>query len=156
MNELSTKFEEVRLVYRNKMKAKDRPKIKCVQDAFNVLYSSWDKDQICIVEECKLLLLDNQLRLMSLASISIGGMTEAIVDPRVVFATALKRRAHSIILAHNHPTGNLEPSREDIRLTDRMTSLGEMMRISLHDHLILTHEGFRSIVSNEIGGIDHG
>ncbi|MEQ9221138.1 MAG: JAB domain-containing protein [Cyclobacteriaceae bacterium] len=156
MNELLTKFEEVRLVYRNKMKVKDRPKVQCANDAFNILYNSWDKDQIDNIEESKLLLLDRQMRLMSLVSLSFGGMTEAIIDPRVVFATALKRRANGIILAHNHPSGNLEPSQADISLTERFKSLGEMMRISLLDHLIVTFDGFRSIVSNESGGIHHG
>ncbi|MEQ9009655.1 MAG: JAB domain-containing protein, partial [Ekhidna sp.] len=94
MNELLTKFEEVRLVYRNKMKVKDRPKVQCANDAFNILYNSWDKDQIDNIEESKLLLLDRQMRVMSLVSLSFGGMTEAIIDPRVVFATALKRRAN--------------------------------------------------------------
>ncbi len=156
MNPLKTQFEEVRLVYKNRTKANDRPKANSPEEAFNIFYKHWNKDQIGLVEECKLLLLDNQLRLMSIADISIGGMTEAIVDPRMVFSIALKRRSHKIILAHNHPTGNLQPSQADKSLTDRISMLGKMMRIDLEDHLIITEEGYNSIMNDAYGSIDHG
>ena len=156
MIDLISQFEEVRLVYRNKTRAHDRPKVNCASKAFDIFHQIWDKDQIGLVEECKLLLLDRQLRLMSLANISYGGMTEAIIDPRMVFAIALKRRAHNIILAHNHPTGSLQPSEADKALTRRITFLGEMMRIQLGDHLIVTREGYRSIVSDECGSLENG
>jgi DNA repair protein RadC len=156
MNSLKNTFEEVRLVYKNRTKANDRPKVQSPDDAFKILYEHWDKDQITLREECKLLLLDNRMHLMSIADISSGGMTEAIVDPRIVFAIALKRRSHRVILAHNHPTGNLKPSNADIALTNRLSSLGKMMRIDLEDHLIITDCGYSSIMHDNYRSIQHG
>ncbi|MEP2025829.1 MAG: JAB domain-containing protein [Reichenbachiella sp.] len=155
MKELSTQFEEVQLVYYNKTKAIDRPKITCAKDAFDVFYHSWDKGQINLVEECKLMMLDNQLRVMSIASISKGGMTEAIVDPRIIFALALKRRSNMLILAHNHPSGALKPSKPDITLTRNLASIGEILRITVQDHLIITDQGFYSIQYEFEKGLSH-
>lgn len=92
-----------------------------------------------------MLLLDNRLRLMSISSISKGGMAGTVVDPRIIFSIALKRRAHRFILVHNHPTGTLQPSKADVQLTKQIYSLGEMMQIRLDDHLIITEDGYYSI-----------
>ncbi len=108
---LSSKFEEVQLIYTNKTKASERPKISSPLDAYAIFYESWDKGQIGLLEESKILLLDSQLRLMSIASISKGGMSSVVIDPKIVFGIALKRRASRIILGHNHPSGGLKPSR---------------------------------------------
>jgi DNA repair protein RadC len=155
MSHLSYHFEEVQLIYRNKTKAADRPKISCARDAYNILHRHWDRGLISLVEECKLMLLDNQLRVMSIASISQGGLTEAVVDPRIIFAIALKRRSNRLILAHNHPSGALKPSEADISLTRRLTSLGEMMRITLEDHLIISEDGFFSVIHDSHRGFAH-
>ena len=145
--DLITKFEEVSLVYRNKIKAKDRPLVKSPQDAFKILTENWDMDQINLVEECKILLLDNKLRLMSIAEISKGGLTETIVDPRIVFSIALKRRANRIILAHNHPSNNVNPSKADIKLTKEFIQIGKLLRIEVADHLIVTENDFSSMAT---------
>ncbi len=141
-------FEEVQLIYRNKTKAKDRLSIKSPQEAYAVLLESWDKDQIALVEEFKLLLLDNRLRLMSVAPISKGGISGTLLDPRIVFATALKRRASSIIMAHNHPSGDTTPSQADIQLTQEFIQAGKLLQIPIQDHLVITDEGFCSMVTD--------
>lgn len=145
---LLSQFEEVQLVYRNRTPASDRPKINSPQKAYDILLKNWDMDQIDLVEECKVLLLDRSLKLMSISSISKGGMSGTVVDPKVVFSTALKRRASSIILAHNHPSGNLQPSHADIQLTRNFIAAGKILQIPLEDHLIITKEGFNSIVTD--------
>lgn len=139
------KIEEVKLTYRNKVKACDRPKISCAEDAYNVFLQSWDQGQIELIEECKAMFLDTQLGVMSIGSISKGGMNATIVDLKLVFAMALKRRANSFILAHNHPSGNLTPSTADINLTTRFRKAGQILSITLDDHLIITKDGFSSI-----------
>ncbi|MEQ9230596.1 MAG: JAB domain-containing protein [Cyclobacteriaceae bacterium] len=135
----------MKLVYRNKLKACDRLKITCPEDAYKVFLDSWDIDQIELLEECKAMFLDRQLRVMSLASISKGGLNGTVVDLRLVFAMALKRRANSFILAHNHPSGNLRPSQADIQLTIQFQQAGKLMQIELEDHLIITKDGYTSI-----------
>lgn len=145
---LVSKFEEVQLIYRNKTKASDRPAIKSALDVYNTLRDSWNMDEINLLEECKVLLLDNQLKLMSIASISKGGLSGTIVDPRIVFSIALKRRANRIILAHNHPSGNLTPSKADIKLTQEFIKAGAFLKIPLEDHIIITDEGYSSLVTD--------
>lgn len=141
------KFEEVRLVYKNRTKAEDRPKITSADKAFEILRSSWDEDQISLVEEAKVMFLDNQLRLMSISTISKGGMTGTVIDPRIVFAMALKRRSSSLILAHNHPSGNLRPSQADISLTKKFSEAGKLLDITISDHIIITDEDYYSMAN---------
>ena len=121
--------------------------MKSPQDAYKILTENWDMDQINLVEECKILLLDNKLRLMSIAEISKGGLTETIVDPRIVFSIALKRRANRIILAHNHPSNNVNPSKADIKLTKEFIQIGKLLRIEIADHLIVTENDFSSMAT---------
>lgn len=144
---LSNKFEEVQLIYRNKTKAKDRPNITSPDAAYKILLDSWDKDQISLLEEAKILLLDNSLKLMSIASVSKGGLTGTVVDPRIVFAIALKRRASCFILCHNHPTGNLKPSESDLSLTKKFVEAGKLLNINVQDHLIITQNNYLSLAN---------
>jgi DNA repair protein RadC len=139
------KIEEVKLTYKNRVKACDRPKITCAKDAYNIFMENWDHGQLELLEECKAMFLDTQLRVMSIGFISSGGMNATIVDLRLVFAMALKRRANSFILAHNHPSGNLNPSTADIQLTRRFREAGKILQIEVDDHLVITKNGFSSI-----------
>ncbi|WP_339608492.1 JAB domain-containing protein [uncultured Roseivirga sp.] len=145
MSELQSKFEEVQLIYTNRKKASERVKISNSHDASEILKKAWDMSQIELLEECKLMLLDNSMRVMSIAPISKGGMTGTVVDARIIFAIALKRRAHRLILAHNHPTGNLQPSQADIKLTNSLSKAGSVLNIPLEDHLIITKSGSYSM-----------
>ncbi|MCO6359159.1 DNA repair protein RadC [Roseivirga pacifica] len=145
--ELSNKFEEVKLVYRNKTRASERPKIDCAESAYKILRAHWDDDQISLVEEAKVMFLDNQLRMMSIATVSKGGMSGTVIDLRIVFATALKRRSSTIILAHNHPSGLLRPSSADISLTRKFHEAGRILEITLADHLIVSEEGYYSMAN---------
>jgi len=137
--------EEVQLIFMNKVKAEERPQITCSRDAAAILRNHWNDGQIDLLEEFKILLLDRSNRVMSIAHIATGGITATYVDLRIVFATALKRRANSVILAHNHPSGNLNPSEVDITLTKKFDSAGSLLDIAILDHLILTREGYYSI-----------
>jgi len=109
---------EIKLVYKSKTKAKERPQITSSRDAYWTLESNWS-DQIALLEEFNVLLLDRSNRAMAICPISKGGISGTVVDLKIVFAAALKGRASSIILAHNHPSGNLKPSQADIELTHK-------------------------------------
>jgi DNA repair protein RadC len=76
--------------------------------------------------------------------VSQGGVTASVVDPKVVFRFALEQGAHSLILIHNHPSGNLQPSDADKRLTERLQKIGRELEIPLVDHLIYTDQGYFS------------
>lgn len=131
---------EIQLTYKNKVKAEDRPQIKSSRDAYWVLESNWS-DQIGLVEEFNILLLDRANRVMAMCPISKGGVAGTVVDLKIVFAAALKGRASSIILSHNHPSGNLSPSQTDIELTKRFEQAGKILDIMVLDHLILSPDG---------------
>lgn len=148
-------IEEVKLIYHNKTKAKDRPFIRTAHDAYKILLQNWDMEQIGLLEECKILLLDNRLRLMSIASVSKGGVMGTIVDPKIVFAIALKRRANRFILAHNHPSESLEPSKADISLTQKFIKAGAFLDLPIEDHLIITKDDYCSLMQDYSEALVH-
>ncbi len=134
------KVAEIQLSYKNKCKAKDRPQIRSSRDAYWILESNWS-DQMALIEEFNILLLDRSNRVMAMCPISKGGVSGTVVDLKIVFASAIKGRASSIILAHNHPSGNLQPSQADIELTKKFEQAGKILDISVLDHLILSPDG---------------
>lgn len=77
-------------------------------------------------------------------NISSGGLSGTVVDPKVIFKNALENLASSIILIHNHPSGNKKPSSADISLTRKLKSAGEFLEIPILDHIIYTNDGFFS------------
>lgn len=89
-------------------------------------------------------LLDAQSYLISINEISIGILNSTLVHPREVFEPAIRKLAAKIILAHNHPSGDLEPSIEDLKLTQRLVSVSELVGIHILDHLIISSQGYTS------------
>lgn len=98
----------------------------------------FDEETIGYKESFKVLLLNNANKIIGYTTISEGGLTSTVVDVRVVMQTALVSNATSIILAHNHPSGNLYPSGHDDNLTKKIKSACELMDIRLLDHIIVT------------------
>ena len=96
-------------------------------------------------EHFLILLLDTRNRVIAMPTISIGGLTASIAEPREIFREAIQRSAASIILVHNHPSGDPQPSPEDIILTKRMMKAGELMGISVLDHVIIGNDNFISL-----------
>lgn len=136
-DEVPMRVTEIQLRYKNKIKAIDRPKIKKSTDAYRVLKSNWS-NQMALLEEFNILLLDRSNRVLAMCSISKGGISGTIVDLKIVFATALKGRASALILAHNHPSGNLKPSQADMDLTNKFMRAGKILDVQILDHLILS------------------
>ena len=102
------------------------------------------------VEQVYLLLLNRSNGLIKKQRVSQGGTTASVVDPKVVFRFALEQGAHSLILIHNHPSGNLQPSDADKRLTQRLQKVGRELEIPLIDHLIYTDQGYFSFADEGI------
>ena len=90
------------------------------------------------------LLLDSNNHLIRDYDISIGTLNESLVHPREVFEPAIKFLAAGIIIAHNHPSGNLEPSVEDVTITKRLASVGDLTGIKVIDHIIISANGYTS------------
>lgn len=98
----------------------------------------FDTDTIGYKESFKVLLLNQANKIIGYTTISDGGLTSTIVDVRVIMQTALVSNATSIILSHNHPSGNPHPSGHDDNLTKKIKSACELMDIRLLDHIIVT------------------
>lgn len=150
------KVAEIELVYRSKVKANDRVKVVTAHEAYRVFMRHWDDNKIDLVEQVKMILLDTANRCLGIVDIGLGGMDLCIVDPRIVFAAALKGKASGIILAHNHPSGNLKPSRSDTMLTNKLVEAGKLLDLRLLDHLIVTSEGYYSFGNDGTLGLGLG
>ncbi len=137
------KLAEVTINYRSKVKASDRLQVTCSKDAADYLRYVWS-DTIEFLEEGYMLLLNRANRVLGYIRLSQGGTTGTVIDTKIVFQTALKCNAHAIIIAHNHPSGNLKPSDSDLQLTKKLKEAGTFMEIQLLDHLILGSEGYTS------------
>jgi len=126
------------------------PKIKITQgeQAYKVLLESWNKDTIELQEEFKVLLLNRANEVLGIYPLSRGGITGTVVDIRLIFAVALKCNATGIILSHNHPSGNLKPSKADINLTNRIKECCTLLDVTLIDHLIISKNGFYSFINS--------
>ena len=135
---------EVELTYRNKMKPSDRLQVRSSANAYDIFMSVWNMNKIQLAEQFYLLLLDRGNRCLGISHVFTGGVSTCIVDPKIVFATALKANASSMILAHNHPSGNLQPSKADMTLTEKLKNGGEIMDIQVADHLIVSPDAYYS------------
>ena len=91
-----------------------------------------------------IILLDRRSKVISIEEIHVGGMSAMVVDPKIIFQKALERKACSVILSHNHPSGAPSPSIEDIRLTEKIKSAGGFMDIKVLDHIIIGEGTFYS------------
>jgi DNA repair protein RadC len=124
----------------------EKPKIKTSNDAFKILLETWNENTIELQEEFKVILLNNSNEVLGIFPMSKGGITACVVDVRLIFACALKANATNIIVAHNHPSGKLIPSSNDIDITQKIKSAGKILDISLLDHIILTPNGYYSFM----------
>lgn len=118
----------------------DRRKVKITdsKDAYKLVLDNWNQELIELQEEVKVILLNRANVVLGIYNLSKGGTTSCIVDIKLIISVALKCVAHSIILCHNHPSGNLKASRSDKSITTKLKSACEYMDLNLLDHLIIT------------------
>jgi DNA repair protein RadC len=135
---------EVELIYKSKVKASERPQICSSKDAYNVLLHLWDDNKIEFVEQFKVLFLNKANRVLGAYEVSTGGISGTVANPRVIFVAVLKANCCAIIVSHNHPSGNLKPSRQDEELTQKIKQAGQLLDIKLLDHVIITNEAYFS------------
>lgn len=136
------KVGEVELSY--KPSFKNLHKVVSSEDAYKYLLPTYREGTICYKEYFKVLLLNQSNQVLGYTLISEGGITDTSVDVRVILQVALLTNSVAIILAHNHPSGSLKPSRQDIEITKQVKDAAQLMRITVIDHLILTDTGYYS------------
>lgn len=138
-----SELAEVKVSYRTSIKASDRKKVTCSNDVANLFRDLWSID-IELKEAVYLLLLNRANKVLGYHLLSIGGISGCIMDIRLIYQVGLLCNASSIIIAHNHPSGNTEPSEVDKKITHKLKSAGVTMDIALLDHLIITQDSYYS------------
>src|SRR5690554_4680230 len=135
---------EIQLTYKTKVKPSLRPKITSSKEAYEILVENWDEDKLEFVEQFKVLLLNRANKVLGIFEVSTGGVSGTVADPKLIFVAAIKGNASAMILAHNHPSGQLKPSDADINVTKKLKDGGKYLEISVLDHIIVTSEGYYS------------
>ncbi len=120
--------------------------ISSSKDAFLALHDYIHKKQ----EHLLLITLNGRNQLISKKVITIGTLDASLFHPREIFAESIIDRASKILVAHNHPSGNLEPSRNDLIMTQKIKEAGDLIGIQLVDSLIISEEGYKSIITLKV------
>lgn len=145
----STDVPEMKLVADVKRGANYVPTIiSSSRDAYAQLKKMYDPDTINLQEEFIIMTMNRRNEVLSYYKLSKGGMTGTVVDTRMLFIAILLSGSTGVILSHNHPSGNLKPSPEDEGITRRIQEAGKLLDIHIHDHLILTDDGYYSFADN--------
>ncbi|WP_407404711.1 DNA repair protein RadC [Chryseobacterium sp.] len=119
----------------------DKPKIAGSKDAYQILKLHLEDLR---TEEFWALFLNQSNKVIHIEQLTQGGINQSIVDIRILFKAALDHFSTGIIISHNHPSGNLKPSQEDISVTKKIREAGTLLNIQLLDHLIITQNSYLS------------
>lgn len=130
---------------RKESEAGKRVKITCSNDSYQFLRPFFEDLKL---EEFYVIYLNRGNKIIKCECLSIGGLSGTVVDSRVIFKQAVECLASAVIVAHNHPSGQLFPSEEDVKITRKLTEIGKIMEIPVLDHLILTDNGYFSFADS--------
>jgi len=144
----SFRVAEVEVSYRSNYNITERPKINSSKDAYQILMQHWQLGKIELLEEFKVILLNTSNRVLGIVDISTGGVQGTLADPKIIFSVALKTNSSKIILAHNHPSSNTNPSDADKKLTQKLLDGGKLLDIEVCDHLIVTNYSYYSFADD--------
>lgn len=136
-------FSEISINYKPLNTYSELPKVRESHTSYKILRTHWS-DKIEYREEFLILLLNRASKVLGFVKISEGGTAQTTLDPKMIFQSALKANASYIILAHNHPSGNLRPSDADIRTTKQLVEVGKLLDINVIDHIILAENCYFS------------
>jgi len=129
-----------------RLKKEEKIKILCSEDLYEIMQrilmseSKTDRNR----EHLWTVSLDNALRILNIECVSMGTINKTLVEPMEVFSIPLQKRAVQMVIVHNHPSGELEPSEADKDITDHMIQVGRIMNVPVVDHLIISEQSFYS------------
>jgi len=132
---------EIQISYREKLSTLKSLSITNSKDVGALLFKNWDPDTIGLHETFKILLLNRSNKVKGIYPLSHGGITGTLVDLRILFAIVLKTLSVGIILAHNHPSGQLKASEPDKQLTQKIQQAAQLFDVKVLDHIILAPDG---------------
>lgn len=145
MSNVKNFVSEISVSYSHTYKRKI--KITGVESAEKTLRKMWDTQLMNIQEQFCVLFLNNANEVIGFRCLSSGTLIATLVDFKMLFGLACKSLSSAIIIAHNHPSGKLKPSKADLDLTQKVKRAGNMLDIELLDHIILTQNSYTSLVS---------
>jgi DNA repair protein RadC len=132
---------------RNETETKAIDYINSSRDAYNIMRRHLiDLNH----EEFWIIMVGRSQKVLAKELVSKGGLSGTVADPKIIFHMALQQQASGIIMVHNHPSGNLKPSHQDIELTKKISAAGRMLEINVLDHLIITDNGFYSFADEGV------
>ena len=146
MQALTENVAEIQLSYRPTCRL--GPVISSSQDAYEELLRWFPEETISLQERFVTLYLNRANRVLGAYLASSGGITGTVADPRLIMTVALKTAAVGIILGHNHPSGNLKPSKTDELLTRKLQEAGHLLDIAILDHIVVSTEGYYSFADS--------
>ena len=144
------KVAEVQLTYKNRIPIKDRQSIHSSTEAYNLVKHHFPDETIDYRESFKALFTNKAGHTLGCLTISEGGPCSTAVDVKLILQGALLMNACGVILAHNHPSGNLHPSAPDKVMTEKIGKALDTMDIKLLDHLIVTRDGYFSFADEDL------
>ncbi len=140
---------EISISYKKPQSYLEQKKILSSKDAFEAFSNLWS-EQLEYREEFMILVLNRANIILGYCQISSGGTSGTIADPKMIFQAALKANSSSIILCHNHPSGNTKPSEPDKHLTQKLATAGKLLDLPILDHLIISESSFYSFADEGI------
>lgn len=135
---------ELKLVCRRRISIESSKPIRTATDAASIFYRFFPKEDIAMKEYFKVMLLDQARNFIGVVQIAEGGLSNTAVDVRNIMQAALLANAAGIILAHNHPSGSMRPSAEDVMLTERVEYCAKQFNLCIIDHLIIGMDKYYS------------
>lgn len=142
-------LQEAQVVFKPNYNLDELEVVRTSKESADFLRSIWE-DDLMYRERMYMILLNRASKVIGFNLLSIGGASGTVVDLKLVFQCAILTNASTIILAHNHPSGTLYPSKQDLEITKSIVKAGEIMGIELSDHIILTQNSYYSFADNSI------
>ena len=142
------KVSDIKTSYMNEVD--EKIKVMGSSEVYQVLKANWDLDTIELQEEFKILLLNQGNQVLGIKSMFKGGINTCSIDVRLIMGMALKANASALVITHNHPSGNLNASESDKRITSKIKECCELFDIRLLDHIIMAKNSYLSFADEGI------
>lgn len=142
------KVSEIKISYMNEVD--EKIKVMGSSEVYQVLKANWDLDTIELQEEFKILLLNQGNQVLGIKSMFKGGINTCSIDVRLIMGMALKANVSALVITHNHPSGNLNASESDKRITSKIKECCELFDIRLLDHIIMAKNSYLSFADEGI------
>lgn len=137
---------EIKVSYINQQA--QRQKVLHSKSIYDVILPQWNSETIEYIEEAKVMLLNRPNEILGVYELSKGGISGTVVDIRIILGVALKCNASAIVLIHNHPSGNLQPSEQDKVITKKLREASKLLDLVLLDHLIISKDSYYSFADD--------